>query len=58
MYHEFFPNILQFRRELSITQDSIDEEVSVSEEWKCALHLSKSLEYDIQGVFTLLRKQL
>ncbi|WP_074381322.1 ATP-binding protein [Bartonella doshiae] len=44
-------NLSQFRRKLAIAQAAIDEETAVSENWKHILHISESLEDDVQGVF-------
>ncbi|WP_455479031.1 helicase HerA domain-containing protein [Bartonella sp. B23] len=44
-------NLSQFRRKLAIAQASVDEKTAVSENWKRILHLSESLEDDVQGVF-------
>ncbi|WP_455480418.1 helicase HerA domain-containing protein [Bartonella sp. B12(2025)] len=44
-------NLSQFRRKLAIAQACVDEETAVSEDWKRILHISESLEDDVQGVF-------
>ncbi|UNE53741.1 ATP-binding protein [Bartonella machadoae] len=44
-------NLAQFRRKLAVAQADVDEETAVSENWKRILHLSESLEDDVQGVF-------
>ncbi|WP_332060520.1 ATP-binding protein [Bartonella sp. CB74] len=44
-------NLSQFRRKLAIAQAAVDEETAASESWKRILHISKSLEDDVQGVF-------
>ncbi|WP_332065994.1 ATP-binding protein [Bartonella sp. CB189] len=45
-----FP-LSQFRRKMAIAQACIDEETAVSESWQRILHISESLEDDVQGVF-------
>ncbi|WP_336279568.1 ATP-binding protein [Bartonella sp. CB175] len=44
-------HLSQFRRKLAIAQACVDEETAVSESWKRILHISESLEDDVQGVF-------
>ncbi|MET3589812.1 hypothetical protein ABID23_000899 [Bartonella silvatica] len=46
-----FLNLSQFRRKLAIAQACVDEETAASENWKRILHISESLEDDVQGVF-------